>query len=608
MRKFTLLVLLIILLILAVSCKKVNLLAPSYIPQETKFLSPPTNAIPKKIDVDPQPAKNGEVFGGFTKKFYYKGEWYVLANYIYYYDATNKTLTQNGNHALLKLDNDGNLMVIGRNLNSYKDGNGITTWTHLGKANIIEDNQIWYQASSFGEYSITNSDAYGSAYNGSKVNVKYQIAMFSNNISYHSSDLLNWNTHGRKDNIAMEFSRYIQGTGLYYYPYYKNVYFKGKLYILGGGRWWTGSPGNRNFPIRIIDWGNNGNDFRNYQSHDYPWGESSWLDVYIHNDRLYVKLLGHHYWKYSHTVGEWYETKTDIYTAEIDYYDSSRQVIYSTTGVYREVTTNTNITYKYVEKKDGSSVSIPITNINVNTNYKIPWQQESSIPRSAQSIPDGYNGSTSRLFGPTNYFHTPTPTPPNWVQWGNNNIYYKSASSYDRISVGGRTYYLPIPPVNEIRETANRGYTNFTITDEHIKNSGKNQFMLSTVNPTNAKNSDWKLITPLEYTGYSMVWQIGADNYLFNLDGKIFQLMDYSQINGFIQKEAEYSSIIKELRQKGEQNREQAEKSTSYSQSYYYNAMYYDAQADILEKIFSKGGYIEPPEAITHYEIEFRNH
>lgn len=132
--------------------------------------------------------------------------------------------------------------------------------------------------------------------------------------------------------------------------------------------------------------------------------------------------------------------------------------------------------------------------------------------------------------------------------------------------------------------------------------------MLSTVNPTNAKSDDWKLIAPLEYTGYSMVWQIGADNYLFNLDGKIFQLMDYSQMNSFIQKEAEYSSIISELKKKAEQYREQAEKYIDYSKNYYYDAMYYEAQADILEAIFNKGGYIKPDDAITHYEIKFRNH
>lgn len=93
---------------------------------------------------------------------------------------------------------------------------------------------------------------------------------------------------------------------------------------------------------------------------------------------------------------------------------------------------------------------------------------------------------------------------------------------------------LPIPLVNEIKEVADNGRTSFTITKNHIENSGKNQFMVSLINHTNAKESDWKLITPLEYMGYSMLWQIGGGNTLFNINRKTIQLMDYNEMQNLL--------------------------------------------------------------------------
>lgn len=134
-------VLSIVLLLVMFACKKVNILAPTYIPDETKFRVPNNDqTIPSKIDVNPQPAKNGEVFGGFIRKFQYKGEWHILATNRYYYDANNKILTPNGKQFLLKFDKDGNLMIL-------NSGNPIndTIWNHLTNFNIVETNQVWYK-------------------------------------------------------------------------------------------------------------------------------------------------------------------------------------------------------------------------------------------------------------------------------------------------------------------------------------------------------------------------------------------------------------------------------------------------------------------------------
>lgn len=209
--------------------------------------------------------------------------------------------------------------------------------------------------------------------------------------------------------------------------------------------------------------------------------------------------------------------------------------------------------------------------------------------------------------GPKIEYLPTTPKPVNWVYDTNENLYYKVGDiggSYS-VSFGGKTYYLPIPPANEIYKEAYDGKTNFTITDEHIKNAGKNQFMFSKVNPTNAKQDDWKLIAPYEYTGYSMVWNMGSQNYLFNVKNEIYQLMDYSYLNYFDY--TSYNNIINELRRLGKTERENAEKYSSKSY-YYYRAMYYEAQANILEAISKKGGYIKPEHAVTHYKIDFMHH
>ena len=182
-------------------------------------------------------------------------------------------------------------------------------------------------------------------------------------------------------------------------------------------------------------------------------------------------------------------------------------------------------------------------------------------------------------------------------------MYYKSANT--TLRVGSKDYYLPIPPANEIMEAAKNGATNFTITKKHILNGGYNQFMLSDKSPY-VSEYDWKLIAPLEYTGYSIIWQIGDANMLFNMNGKIIQLMDYSKMNYFLNSTySDYLPVINELKSKAKTQRYYAERYNSYS--YYYQAMYYEAQADMITEIFNNIEYIKPEEAITHYKIEFKN-
>ena len=68
---------------------------------------------------------------------------------------------------------------------------------------------------------------------------------------------------------------------------------------------------------------------------------------------------------------------------------------------------------------------------------------------------------------------------------------------------------------------------------------------------------------------------------------------------------SDYLPVINELKSKARTQRYYAERGWGYS--YYYQAMYYEAQADMITEIFNNIEYIKPEEAITHYKIEFKN-
>lgn len=579
----------ILLLLFSVSCKKINILAPTYIPQNSKFPSPPKdgNIEDANIEINPKPAQDGEVFGSFQRKFRYKNKWYIMAGDIYQYNADTKNITLKGNNALLELDDNGNLIVYSKNVD-YK------IWQHLHNMNIINENQVWYQdegiQNGMGTYSLEiDNRKIGNAPHS------FQIAVYSNNLSYHSSDLLNWNTRGKIDNIAMRFpsgSPFPFNNAWYpgYYDEFHNVYFKGKLYVLGGGQSWAGSPNNRNFKkLKVIDWGKDGYNSGNWNYFDYPWGDSSCISVYMDEEKLYVQQTGNYWWRFLYNRDD-----TDYYTPAYNHFVGN---IYSTTG---KIIIKTNISYNYVYDRDGN-VKGTITNESYVTN--IEWKQENFTS-------DLYNKEVYTyqhyLAGPKINPYPRTPNPPDWIKDIDKEIYYKTASSYGKTYFNGKYYYLPIPPHQEIYKAAYNGETNFTVSEEHLKNLGKNQFMASLVNPANAKEEDWKLISPLKYTGHSLVWQIGAENMLFNLSGgKMIQLMDYSKMEDFANNN--YNSIINELRKEAKKYREYAENSTYSSYGEYYQAMYYEAQADILEAIIKNTTIevIKPDEAMTHYEIDF---
>ena len=96
--------LLILIIVLIMSCRKINILGPNNIPPPTAFPNiydekpeipdypdptpvpdPPDEVEEKPIEVKPEVVQNGTVFGGYGRRFKFKNDWYVLATNEYEY-------------------------------------------------------------------------------------------------------------------------------------------------------------------------------------------------------------------------------------------------------------------------------------------------------------------------------------------------------------------------------------------------------------------------------------------------------------------------------------------------------------------------------------------
>ena len=157
---YLILLLLILIIVMMISFKKINILGPNNIPPPTDFRLP-EDAIPGHIDVNPMPAKDGEVFGGFQRKFKYQGKWYVLADYMYDYDPKSKILNRKAEDIILQIDNSGNIVVYDKDSKGYDD---------LLRMNVIEEDRVLYEDYYYGKYSYSSS-----SFTNSAINFSYSI-------------------------------------------------------------------------------------------------------------------------------------------------------------------------------------------------------------------------------------------------------------------------------------------------------------------------------------------------------------------------------------------------------------------------------------------------
>ena len=161
-KMYFLLLLLILIVVLIMSCKKINLLSPTYIPPPTEFPNieddkpeipdypnptplptPPEKTEEKPIEVKPEVVQNGTVFGGYGRRFKFKNDWYVLATNEYQYDPNTKTLNPTGKGAVLRIENDGSTITKIHSLSSGSDLEKAEYWKNLNsKKLVINDTEV----------------------------------------------------------------------------------------------------------------------------------------------------------------------------------------------------------------------------------------------------------------------------------------------------------------------------------------------------------------------------------------------------------------------------------------------------------------------------------
>lgn len=561
-------VLLILVIVLIISCEKFNILGPTYIPPETDFRLP-EETIPGHIDVNPVPAKDGEVFGAFRRKFRYQGKWYILADYMYEYKPETKTLTQIDRRVILQIDDNANINVYAKNVD-YDIFDRLKY-----NISVIENDRVIYEPSSYGKYSISNI---------SPSSGKIIHSIVYDNIYYTSSDLINWQTNGSDNNIRYKmpypnpsnFDESFQGGyGTYVSRFFQ---FKDYIYLIGLVETFYEQNPSGTRPIESGSFTiSKDYYYRIHKSKDTsvganwekidktPWGARSTkfvigdFDIKIDKDKIYFSKGYREYYEYSPSDNKW-AIKYESFR-----YDS--RIWSSTDGV------NWNLEYDEYDFYKATNV--------YDSDFK-------GLDRYLQN-------------------RIRTPEEPNWVKL-DNGIYYKSDNTYSSQELNGKIYYYPTVPYAEIDAAYNRGEEYFTVSQKHLKGAGKNQFFAAREKPNEADS--WKLITPIDYTDDLMVWQSGGEKVLLNINNKVIQFIDYYQIELMIKSPPieSYSTLVNYFRDCEKKYREGFyDPVLGYFVTSIREAMYYGAKADMTEAFMKNyKEYIMPDESLTHYTVEFK--
>lgn len=216
------------ILLFSISCKKVNILSPTHIPPETQF-KVYTNIFPSQLDINPQPAKDGEVFGGFRKKFIYKGEWYVLADYKYIYDKASKTLRENARNVILKIENGGKIVI-------YNENTGSQAWSYLvNYMNVIESDKVIYEPYNYYSkfsYNLKGVRLPHGFYDGGTFYYDNRITV--DNIFYSSKNLITWVTNGSAESFYHKLPDIKNNNwqGEWGMSYFTVIMFKNYVYVI----------------------------------------------------------------------------------------------------------------------------------------------------------------------------------------------------------------------------------------------------------------------------------------------------------------------------------------------------------------------------------------
>ncbi|MBW5398382.1 hypothetical protein, partial [Brachyspira pilosicoli] len=511
------------------------------------------------------PAKDGEVFGGFRRKFKYQGKWYILADYMYEYIPENKTLTQTAKNVILQIDDDGNIIVYDKNSKGYSD---------CYSMNVIEEDRVLYEYYSYGSYKYSSGSFTTTDCKGEERTHTFRINITFNNEIRTSSDLINWRTEGSDDNVYKTFPSVSTDPnasfqGRFGVSSYRIVEFKDYIYLIGlkedfneqnpDGCRSTDAPSfttSKNVYYRVHK-NKDTSVGDNREKRNTPWGQRDNLTVRYDKNKIYVTKGFRSY--YEHISDGW--------------------------------------SYRSQSFKDDNTIW--------STTDGVTWQKE---PNSSAYDKANEISSYSQLGGNLPYIQNriKTPEEPNWIKLDNGKYYKSDNSPYSTYKINNKYYYVPIPPSEEIKAAYYSGKEYFTITEEHIKTAGLNQFLIKDKEPN--KDEDWTVITPIDYTDKLMVWQSGGEKVMLNINNKAVQLVDYRQIEDMYNTIKDYSIVINYLRKTAKEYRDGTYWS-DFANDYIKDVrigMEYDARADMLELLMNNREYIMPHDAVTHYTVEFK--
>ncbi|WP_308461622.1 hypothetical protein [Brachyspira hampsonii] len=400
---YFLLLLLILIIVMIISCKKVNILSPTHIPPPTDFTLP-EDAIPGHIDVTPMPAKNGEVFGGFQKKFKYQGKWYILADYMYDYDPKIKTLNKKAEDIILQIDESGNIVVYDKDSKGYDD---------LLRMNVIEENRVSYEDSYYGTYSYSSSSFYTTDCKGEEVYHSFRTGITFNNEIKTSSDLINWTTDGSSDNVyktlpSVSTDPNASFQGRFGVSSYEIVGFKDYIYLIGLEEDFSeqNPSGCRNTSLGSftvsknvyyrIDKNKDTSIGANWEKINTPWGQRSYLNIRYDKDKIYVTKGARAY----------YDPGSPTWIFNTQYFENDNTIWSTTDGVNWQVEHNSSA---YDNAKNLSSAFV---------GGDLPYIQKKIR----------------------------TPEEPNWIKLDNGRYYKSDNSPYETYTINNKYYYVPIPP------------------------------------------------------------------------------------------------------------------------------------------------------------------
>ena len=610
-KMYFLLLLLILIVVLIMSCKKINLLSPTYIPPPTEFPNieddkpvipdyPNPTPIPtppeegdieeKPIEVKPEAVANGTVFGGYGRRFKFKNDWYVLATNEYKYDPNTKGLNPTGKGAVLRIEKDGKTITKIHSLSSGSDLEKAEYWKNLNsKKLVITDTEVSIpiKAESQGwatnwNYKIPdnvpNNIGYYWGYSYDKVtgekiediykkitddNFGYVEKLIIHYSNRSSSDLLNWKKASSSNifdfpkpnfnNTSFQgrFGNAIEN---------RIIYFKGKIFV---------------FKLDFSFYDEYLTYYIEPRDEDFYWSKNEYYTIEWGKDMSDAKN-----WVTNHMInglevyGVWYD-------------ENKLYVEISSSYLKRRYSDRYKLWTNYYVRNDPKNVYTTEDGINWKEE---PYDVMDKYKLKGAGISSGYDPASGSIINITNEmlgYEMPDGTPfePSYTEL--NGKYYRTFNS---------TY--PMPPIKEIMETVDRFETNFTVTEEHIKKSGYYQLQVSSVSPDKAQESDWVNVVPNNQTTSSIGWESGGAD-LFTFNNKIVRLVDYdrqfklnSQYETALNLSQKYYNLL-------------LNSTMSDFKKYDYYFLYYKAMADMLKIIKDKGNdYFRPDEAVTHYTFE----